>query len=446
MLERKALVRVREGLHARPAAEFVRLACGFAADLEIVRGDKTANAKSAVKLMLLGVKEHDEIILRAKGADAFEALQALSNFVATRGELGQPQSDRLAEPAVAGAPASDSSLRPADRPLRGAPASEGAAFGPAFAFFREVLVPPFGAMEPRDAEKELLRLRAAVRSLASDLSAQKQSATPGSDDAAIIEALAEIARDDALLGRIEALIREGADAASAALQAGAELGDEFARLDDVYLRGRSEDVRAVARRIALVTLGKADVSLSEAPAGSVILAEELSALDLAGGLLEKIAGIVCAKGAPTSHVAIVARAHGIPAVLGLDVDIARLRKAKTAALDGLTGEVSLDPDEATLAAFQARIEGDTRERVALRAYVGVEPRTRAGKLIEIAANLGSLKEIDAARAVGAMGVGLFRTELMFMERKRPPTEDEQVEVYAKTRRSVRARFGHHSHA
>ena len=430
MLERKALVRVREGLHARPATEFVKLARSFSADLEIVREHKSANAKSVVKLMLLGVKELDEITLRAEGADAIEALEALCRFVATAGPPGGPQSDG-AETPPAGAPPPPSLEYPSSQSLWGAPASEGAALAPAFAFFPEALAPRAVAVAPHEVEGELLRLRHANARVAEDLALKKQSAPSGSQDALILDALGEIARDDALLNRIEALIRQRADAASAALRAGDELAGEFARLEDVYMRARSEDVRAVARQIALAVLGKTELSLKAAPPGCVILAEELSAFDLAGASLNKIAGIVCMKGAATSHAAIIARAHGVPAVLGLDVDVERLRLAKIVALDGSTGEVALDPDPGTIAVFKTRIDSGVQEKAALQAYVHAAPRTRGGKAIEIAANLGSLKEIDAALAVGAMGVGLFRTEFLFMERGRPPTEDEQAEAYAR---------------
>jgi phosphoenolpyruvate-protein phosphotransferase (PTS system enzyme I) len=429
VLERKALVRVREGLHARPATEFVKLARSFSADVEIVRGDKSANAKSAVKLMLLGVKEADEITLRADGADAAEALETLASFVATPGEPAAPEPAAWIEkiqPPLSAAPA-DSGRGI----LRGIAASEGVALAAAFAFLPEALDPPAGPLAPGEIAGELSRLREANAAVAADLSQKKQLAANGSQEALIVEALSEIARDRALLDRIEVLVRAGRGAAAAALQAGGELGDEFARLDDAYLSARSEDIRAVARQIALALLGKKDVSLKSAPPGSVILADEINAFDLAGVKAGAIAGLICRKGAATSHVAIMARALGVPAVLGLDVAAERLREAKTAALDGASGEVFLDPDPPTIATFEARLASGAEEKAALQAYVNAAPRLRDGRVIEVAANLGSLKEIEAAQAVGAMGVGLFRTEFLFMEARRPPSEDEQAEVYFK---------------
>ena len=431
MLERKAVVRVREGLHARPATEFVKLARRFSADVEIVRGGKGANAKSAVKLMLLGVKESDEIVLRAEGPDASEAIEALSNFVEME-QLNEPESRTGAPasgaaaafaPGVAGGAADSASLR-------GIPASEGEALGPTFAFFPAALEAPRRALAASEVEEEIARLMRALGALGAEL-AERGRAAAGAEDSLIVEALGEVARDVEFAQRIEARIRAGQDAVWAACDAGEALASEFAGLADPYLRARAEDIRAVTRRIALALLGKSDASLADAPDGAVIVAEEVSAFDLAGLALDRIAGLVCIKGGATSHVAIIARAYGVPAVLGLDVEVSRMRAARVVALDGAAGEVAFDPDAATTQRLRARIEAGARQKAALQAYARIEPRTRDGRLIEVAANIGSLKEIDAAQTAGAMGVGLFRTEFLFMERRRPPGEDEQTEVYGR---------------
>jgi phosphocarrier protein FPr len=431
VLERKAVVRVREGLHARPATEFVRLARGFSADVEIVRDGRSANAKSAVKLMLLGVKEADEIVLRADGPDASEAIETLWNFVEMEQLNGPPAaSERPASAAPAAVAPGAAGCIAENAPLRGVPASEGEAMGPAFAFFPAAIETPRRALAASEVEDEIARLTRAIASVGAEL-AERRRAAPGSEDSLIVEALGEIARDVEFAQQIEARIRAGQDAVSAAFDAGEALANEFAGLVDPYLRARAEDVRAVARQIVLALLGKRDASLADAPAGAVIVAEEVSAFDLAGLSLDRIAGLVCIKGGATSHVAIIARAYGVPAVLGLEVDASRMRDARVVALDGGTGAVVFDPDAATAERLRARIEGGVRQKAALQAYARIEPRTRDGRLIEVAANIGSLKEIDAARTAGAMGVGLFRTEFLFMERRRPPSEDEQTEVYGK---------------
>lgn len=430
MIERKVVVRVAEGLHARPATEFVKLARGFAAEIEIVRGDKTANAKSPVKLMLLGVKEADEVALRANGPDEAEALSALCGFVSlARGGDAAPKSQALPKPAPATACVVGAIGESA--PLCGLAASEGAAIGPAFFFDLEPVQALRREVGQGEVDAELAKMRSAVEAVNCELAERGRKTAPGSDEAQIIEALREIVCDVELVQRTEARIRAGEDAVSSIGDAGERFAAEFESLEDPYQRARGDDVRAVARKVALSMLGKTDATLVDAPPGSVILAREISAFDLAGASLERFGGLICTTGGPTSHVAIIARSYGIPAVLGLDVDVERLRGARVAALDGQTGEVALDPNPATERRFREQIARDVARKADLQAYVAVEPRTRDGRRIEIAANLGTLKEIDAALAVGAMGVGLFRTELLFMERRRPPSEDEQARVYTR---------------
>ena len=426
VLERKLIVGLKEGLHARPATQFVKLARGFSANLEIVREGISANAKSAVKLMLLGVKEGDEIAIRADGDDAAQALQALGDFAASEGSGAPDQTEAIASPPQPQAPPPGET---AILVLRGAPASEGCAIGPAFAFFPEALEAPPRAIAPHEIDGEIARLHRALASVEADRARQKHEAEANSEELAIAAALDDIGRDEAFLSLLDAAIRAGQDAVSAALESGENLARQFEALEDPYLRARGEDLRAIARQIALALLGRRDVRLAEAPSGSVVIADEISAFDLIGAPLGRLAGLVCARGGSTSHAAIIARAHGLPAVLGFAAGASRLRAARLVALDGGTGEVALDPDAAAQAGFHARIAAASVQNSLLQSYASVEPRTRAGRLVEIAANIGSLREIDAARAAGAMGIGLFRTELLFMERKRPPSEDEQAAAY-----------------
>lgn len=427
VLERRTVVRVRDGLHARPATEFVKLARSFSADVEIVCRDKSANAKSAVKLMLLGVREADEITILADGEDAFAAIESLANFVSedVPGEADDVECrpDPSPSPKLAGAGGDAVELR-------GAPASEGAALGPAFAFFPESIVASPRAISMAEVEEEINKLRRASLSVAKAIGERKKITETESESVKIIEALGEIAADPALLEKIEGIVRTGREAVSATIEAGEMLAAEFGALDDPYQRARAEDIRAVARQFALALLNKEDRSLSDAPEGAVILAEELSAFDLAGAAMGRIAGLVCTKGGPVSHIAIMARAHGVPAVLGLAADPVQLRSASVVGLNGTTGEVVLDPDEGASKRFRELIEDRAREQQVLQRYATIEPRV-GGRVIEIAANIGSLKEIEAARAAGAMGVGLFRTEFLFMAGRRPPSEDEQATVYTR---------------
>ena len=432
LLERKILVGVRDGLHARPATQFVKLARGFTSSIEIERKGKRADAKSSVRLMLLGVKEQDEVTLHVDGADADEALQCLTAFISDA-DAGCAPPD-----AVALASAQPPAAAAAEAELRGVPASEGAALGAAFPFFPEALLPAAPHVAPADIEQEVIRHRAALETTIARLRERGSSGHEETD--AIIEALTEVAADPAFLSGTAARIRIGIDAVTATLEAGEEIAQSFEAVDDPYIQARSEDMRSVARNVALTLLGRSEVSLAEIPAGAIVIADDLSAWELSTADLSRIGGLVCRSGTPLSHVSIMARSHGIPAVVGYAAPADRLREVQTVGLDGRTGEVFLDPDEAVVARLGSRIAGETRDKAAFEMYRTIHPVTRDGRPVIVAANIGGVKDIDPALRAGAQGVGLFRTEFLFMERKTLPTEDEQTRIYS---RVVQAFAPHH---
>jgi phosphotransferase system enzyme I (PtsI) len=443
MLETAIVVKVNEGLHARPATQFAKLAKEFSCSLQIFRGATCADAKSAVKLMLLGVKQDDQILLRADGSDESDAVRRLLQFLSEPSAgvslAGHDANDRLVEKAAA---VEAGSRADADKPqdprvqepavteasVRGVAASEGLAYGEAFVYLPEALRATRQFIEPDEVEGELARFGVAFREAIAALDSQFE--TMGQHDD-IVEALTDVAQSDEFSGAVKDRIASGWDAAAATLQVGEELAAAFLAMEDEYLRSRADDIRGVARQVALSLLGRDDVSLASLSRPCIVLAADLSALDFARACVANIVGLVCIKGSATSHLAIMARAHGIPAVLGLPVADDRLREATTVALDGAQGQVWFDPSPELQADFAARIAQDRRRHAALSVYRDVAPVTRDGRHIEIAANLGSLTEIDAALEAGAMGVGLFRTELLFMDRRTLPDEDEQYNVYSR---------------
>ncbi len=431
-LERRVTVRIRDGLHARPAAQFVKRARGYAAELWLDHGGRSASAKNAVKLMLLAVKENAEIVLRAEGADAAAALDELTRFLETEDEgtaspLAAAASHDAAPPGDKGTTAP---LATAAR--RGIGASPGVALGPAFRYFPETLEPPHHHVPDAARPAEAARYAAAAERAAAALG-QCAALAPESDDApigGIAAALVEIVRDADLDAAIRLRIAEGMDAVTAVLDAGGELAATFAGLSDAYMQARAEDVLSVSRAIALACLGRQDPSIATIAEGAIIIADELTAWDLARAPGARIGGIVCARGAATAHAAIIARTRGIPAVFGI-AGLEQVADGAMIGLDGSSGEVVIDPDAETLSALRARARGESAARDALAAFRDVAPRTRAGEAIVIAANLGSVGEIGVARQEGAMGIGLFRTELLFIEARRPLDEDEQVAAYAR---------------
>jgi phosphotransferase system enzyme I (PtsI) len=433
-MERSTIVRVHEGLHARPATRFVRLAKSFEAEVEIVKEGKAVSAKSSVKLMLLSVKENQEVTVRANGADAAEAVEALIGYLENpRAGLEEESGGEVSpvvESAVALAAPEAAALEDDKGRLHGIAASEGASVGPSFAHFPKEIKQQPHQLSADQVGPETERLHAAVNRVRGRMTKALADASLAESDRAIVAALMDIAGDEALIGHAEGLVRQGMDAVSAVIGATEATAAEFRAVEDGYLAARTDDINAVGRQIALALLGEEEADLSGIPAGAVLVADDIGAWDLARAPLTKIGGIVCGKGGATSHIAIIARSHGIPAVLGLGDRVRELAAAKEIAIDGTKGWVLGDPDDATRAEI-ARLTGEARqERAVLAAFKDTVPRRGDGTVIEVAANLGSLEEIEPAKDAGAMGVGLFRTELLFMRHTHLPSEDLQAETYA----------------
>lgn len=439
-MERSTIVRVHEGLHARPATRFVKLAKSFESEVEIVKGGKSASAKSSVKLMLLGVKENDEVTIRTRGADEIEAIEALIGYLENPLAGLQEDDPQAEEKALETAVARAKAAAPAETPnasteddepgaLKGVAASEGYALGVAFPHFPPEIRPTARKLDAGEIDAEIDRFGDAVATVQGRMAASLKSDALSANDRGIIAALSDIAADDELREKTLAAIRAGSDAVSAVLGASTQLADEFGQVDDPYLNARADDVLAVARQICLALLGQADATLEDIPQGVILIADDIGAWDLARAPLKRIGGVVCGHGGATSHIAIIARAHGIPAVLGLGDRVHLLKDAKAIALDGHRGRVTAEPDDKVRATYAERLAAAAREREALKAFKDATPRRADGTVIEVAANIGSLEEIDAAKEAGAMGVGLFRTELLFMRHMHLPSEDMQAETY-----------------
>ncbi len=436
-MERSTIVRVHEGLHARPATRFVKLAKGFESDVELVKDGKAVSAKSSVKLMLLAVKENQEVTVRANGADAIEAIEALIGYLENpkaglddEGESQSPANDAGQKTAPAPVPETAPAAPAGASGLRGVAASEGFAIGPAFAHFPPDIAGQGRMLQAEEIAGEVHRFRAAVAAVQARMDRALAQDTLSAGDRGIIAALRDIAADDSLTGETEGLIKGGNDAVSAVITAASTIAADFSAVDDHYLNARADDVHAVGRQICLVLLGQDDVSLENIPEGAILIADDIGAWDLARAPLKRIGGVVCGHGGATSHIAIIARSHGIPAVLGLGDQVNALRTAREVAIDGNAGHVIIDPDAATRTDFANRVEAAAKERAGLTVFKTVTPKLADGTIIEVAANIGSLEEIEAAQEAGAMGVGLFRTELLFMRHMHLPSEDMQAETYA----------------
>jgi phosphotransferase system enzyme I (PtsI) len=209
----------------------------------------------------------------------------------------------------------------------------------------------------------------------------------------------------------------------------AAIAKGFAAMRDSYLAARVEDIRVVGMRLIRNLIKKPFVAYASLSGGAIILAEEISPADTALMDPHRIGGFAAVFGGPESHAAIMARALGLPAVIGVPDLVARASNGATVILDGGEGIVILDPTPATLDAYRRRQEDFTRERRNLGRLRRLAAVTRDGVVIRLDANLELPIELDQALANGAMGLGLVRTEFMFLNRDDLPDEDEQYELY-----------------
>jgi phosphoenolpyruvate-protein phosphotransferase (PTS system enzyme I) len=323
--------------------------------------------------------------------------------------------------------------------LDGVAASEGVAVGPAFVHVPSEPEPERETITKEEVETELERFRNAVEAVARELSETAERLREGGSEseAGIFDAHVEMAEDPEFHSEVEERVRGLESPEAAVLAVGEEYAGMFAAMEDEYLAARADDVRDVATQIAAELMGGKKAGLETLAEPSVILALNLSPSDTARIPKGMALGFVISEGSRTSHVSIMARSFGIPAVVGIGGALEDALGAEIVALDGTEGYAVADPDESTISAFEEKQRSHAADAELLEEYKHVEARTSDGRRIEVAANIGSAGEAEGALEWGAEGVGLFRTEFLFMERSQLPTEDEQYEAY----RAVAEAFG-----
>jgi phosphoenolpyruvate-protein phosphotransferase len=315
--------------------------------------------------------------------------------------------------------------------ITGVAASEGVAVGPAFVHVTEGLEAEREKIPEDAVEAELKRFRGAVEAVVRRLSetGDRLRGAGGEEEAGIFEAHVEMARDPELHSEVEEHVRDLESPEAAVLAVSEEYAETFAAMEDEYVAARADDVRDVCNQIASEIMGGRAAGLENLETPSVILARNLAPSETARIPKGIALGFVTAEGSRTSHVSIMARSMGVPAVVGVGAELEALLGAETVVVDGGGGYAVADPDPDTVAELERKREQIVGERAALEEYRHVETRTRDGRRIEVSANLGSVSEAEEAVSWGAEGVGLFRTEFLFMEREELPSEDEQYEVY-----------------
>ncbi|MCZ8516011.1 phosphoenolpyruvate--protein phosphotransferase [Paenibacillus filicis] len=324
--------------------------------------------------------------------------------------------------------------------LKGIAASPGYALGRAWVL-REAAVPQRQVrVSGQDKEEERMRLESSVREASRELQqvVLQLLRSKRSQEAEIFEGHLLLLEDDELIGRAAAKIEEEAlTAESAMLEATEEVAAMIEALDDAYLLERAADIRDVGQRVIKKLLGEGgDSAMPEGEEPVVLIARDLAPSVTAGLDPKRVAGFVTAVGSETSHTSILARSLGLPAVVGTGEALLTIQSGQHVIVDALSGEVWIEPDEQLLAHYDDKKRQFVEQTKRLEAYLHRPTVTADGRKPELAANIGTVEEAVQARAAGAEGIGLFRTEFLFMNRDTLPSEDEQTEAY----RAVMAAF------
>jgi phosphocarrier protein FPr len=436
------------GLHARPAAVLASRAKQFKADVRLRRlprditapespspqrpaADEGVNARSVVGIMGLEIAHGDRIELVAAGPEAAEAVQALSQLVL----------DGLGEAEATAPPAAPIPLEVVERPratapnvLTGVPASPGIAFGNV----RQVRHQQLKVEEyAQDARLERQALDAALEHAKAELDALQarlQQEGAGSK-AAIFAAHRELLDDPDLLEIAGDAVSQGKSAAFGWQQAFTRHADRLASLKNELLAARANDLRDVGRRVLLKLTGVQDEPMQYARE-TILVAEELTPSDTASLNRAQVVGLCTTGGGASSHVAILARSLDIPLVVGMDPSALELADGCPVVLDGIRGTLHVEPGAADAARVRQLQEHHAYERRAQYAQAHQPATTVDGRHVDVEANIGGLADAEHAVRNGADGVGLFRSEFLFLHRATAPTEDEQRIAYADVVRAL----------
>ncbi|WP_052668947.1 phosphoenolpyruvate--protein phosphotransferase [Nitriliruptor alkaliphilus] len=431
------------GLHARPAARIVETVSRFSAVVTLEHADPDragvpVPATSLAGITTLGARRGDALLARARGEDADAVLAALRALADDRfGDPADASEQVLASPAD-DAENGSSGDPTVDGSLHGLAASPGLAVGPVHRLDGPDL-PTVPARRVDDTAPERRRLDAALTAAATTISRSRDELTrrAGGDAGEMLTAHLLLLEDPLLLDPATAAITEDRlDAASAWHRAVTALADTYAGLEDPYLAERAADVRAVGAEVLTRLLG---IDAALPPPHGVLVAHDLAPADAARIDPDRVDAIVTAVGSPTSHAALIARSLGIPTVVAAGPAATRLTDGTQVIVDGTRGLIHVDPDPDELAGARSTIADQRADAEVARREAADPATTRDGTHIEVVANIGVAGDAARAYAAGADGVGLLRSELLFLDRAAAPDEDEQVEVYGQACRALAGR-------
>ena len=414
------------GLHARPAAKFVQTAGRFAANVtvaDLTNGKGPVSARSLNAIATLGAVENHKICISASGEEARLVLAALKALIEDNFGEAPAVSEAKEQPVEVHEATAEGGA------LMAAPISEGFALAPLYKY--QAQRPPISTQPAENPEAEWTRLQAALESTIRDISllARRMKQAIGSNEGAIFDAHLLILQDPNLIQQARKGIDERHENAAFAWNTAVTAAAEgYRALDDPYLRQRAADVEDVGTQVLFAMMNRKANGPIVFDQPIILYAADLTPTETSQLDMEKVLGIITAGGGPTSHSAILSRALGIPAVAGVGRALDRQSSGALTALNGFTGEVWLDPSQKVRAEIQARRAEWLAGREKLLQTSQQLAMTKDGQRVEVFANIGGVNDARGAVHHGAEGVGLLRTEFLFLTRETAPTEDEQYRI------------------
>lgn len=313
--------------------------------------------------------------------------------------------------------------------MKGIGVSEGIGIGKVY--IKEEL-PEIKKQEIFSPKEEIKRFNNCIETVEKELEElyEEKKISLGESEAQIFKAHLMILKDPELLNKVIKNIEDEKVNSEYALK---KVIDEFVKLfenmDNEYFRERALDIKDIGRRITKHLLNLETKNLSDLEKGTIVVAKDLTPSDTAGLIKENIEGIITEEGGKTSHSAIIANTLGIPAVMGVKNIIKEIKNNEEIIIDGKTGEVSLKPSKEKIDEYRIKREKEIKEKEELKKMIGKESITKDKKEIEISANIASLSDIENALENDAEGVGLFRSEFIYMEGNTLPSEEKQYKIY-----------------
>lgn len=405
------------GLHARPAAELVQAMGAFAAEttLENLTGGRgPVSARSLTQVGLAQVRRGDHVRFAVCGPDAAAAAQRLRALIDDH--FGE--ADQVATPATAAATTIETEAEPG----RTLGVSDGIALGRVLPI--AAALPPIPDQAAASPAEELARLDAALADVAGQL---RHPVGLDAKTAAIFAAQALMLEDPALLNPVRSRLRQGGVSALAAWSdAAEEVASQYATMEDAYLRARAADLRDIAGRVARALSGQAAIAAIAPEPPAILLVDELLPSEAMACRPGAVLGIVARRGSATAHAAILARGLGLPMVVGAPYDA--VAAATLVGLDGGSGEIWLDPSTEQAAELRRRADALAVQRAACDADRHQPAVTGDGVAVEVLSNVATVADARASADTGAEGVGLLRTEFVYMAFQSLPDEDAQTQA------------------